>query len=67
MLLADQENQAKLKRMYEAQQTEIGQAALKAQKDLAERLKERGINTASQEVVRIVNPKTGERRFYIER
>lgn len=64
MNLADQ---AELKRIYDAQQTEIGQIALKAQKDLADRLKAQGINAPAQEVVRMVNPKTGESRYYIKR
>ena len=64
MSLADQ---TELERIYNAQRTEIGQAALNAQKDLASKLQAKGINTTVHVVVRMVNPKTGKSQYYTKK
>lgn len=58
--------QTKLKQMYDAQQTEIGKAGMRAQKEFAERMKRNGINVNVKEVICIHNAKTGEKRFYMK-
>ena len=59
--------QSRLKKIYDAQQTDIGQASLKVQKELADKMRSKGINVPLQEVGCITNIKTGEKQYYLKR
>ena len=58
--------QERLKQMYAVQQTEIGQASLSAKKELAGKLRSKGIDITIQEVGYMVNAKNGEKRYYMK-
>lgn len=59
--------QERLKRMYDVQQTEMGQVNLQTQKKLAEKLQSKGIKAPLQEVGCITNIKTGEKRYFLKK
>lgn len=60
----DQE-QLKLERMYEAQQS-IGKAAMTAQRELVSKMQDKGICVRPQEVGCMTNIRTGEKRYYLK-
>lgn len=61
----DQE-QLKLKRMYEAQQSVIGKAAITAQRKLVSKMQDKGIYVRQQEAGCMTKIKTGEKRYYLK-
>jgi hypothetical protein len=55
-----------LEQIYEAQQSEIGQASLKAKIELANKMRSKGLNVSLQVVECITDTKTGKKQYFLQ-